>query len=304
VRSQGRLVGLAPLVVRRRGPVRLVRVLGKEPADYWDVLALPAEREAATRAAIEVLRAQSRSWDLLVLDCLPPGSPTEELLVRSPLRVRRRPATPCPGLDLPDSFEGFLGGLERKRRSKLRKLLRRLDEGEVELRAPREPEEIPAAVERWHRLRLRQWEATGKALDPLHRTDRFRDFAREALLGLVPADRAVIWEFLVDGRQVGSYVNFVDERAWYYFLGGFDPTSSHLGLGTTSVALAIRSSIERGRRYYDFMAGSEPYKYWYGATDRFSASLALGGAHPRSRAALAASGLRDRVRGRGGRRAG
>jgi CelD/BcsL family acetyltransferase involved in cellulose biosynthesis len=43
VREAGQLVGLAPLVLRRRGPFRVLSELGRQPANYWHVLALPEE---------------------------------------------------------------------------------------------------------------------------------------------------------------------------------------------------------------------------------------------------------------------
>ncbi len=42
VRDSGRLVGLAPLVLARRGPFRVLTELGRPPSNYWDVLSEPA----------------------------------------------------------------------------------------------------------------------------------------------------------------------------------------------------------------------------------------------------------------------
>ena len=41
VRDGEDLVGLAPLVARKQGPLRTLHVLGKEPGDYWAPLARP-----------------------------------------------------------------------------------------------------------------------------------------------------------------------------------------------------------------------------------------------------------------------
>src|SRR5215212_3588136 len=45
IRDGEDLVGLAPLVLRRRGALRALEVLGKEPGDYWAPLARPEARE-------------------------------------------------------------------------------------------------------------------------------------------------------------------------------------------------------------------------------------------------------------------
>jgi len=72
----------------------------------------------------------------------------------------------------------------------------------------------------------------------------------------------------------------------YWYLGGVGPAYSALGIGKIAIAAGIRQSIECGRESYDFTRGPEPYKYWYGATDRQAPSLVVGNTRPWSRAAL------------------
>ena len=176
--------------------------------------------------------------------------------------------------------------LPRGRRGNLRRHLRRLDEGEVELREVRDPSELPRALARWQELRQLQCDERGRSLNPMHRTDRFRAFLLEAVQALVPAGQALVWEFRVAGQTAGIYVNFVDSRSFYWYLGGFDPAHAALGIGKIAIAAGIRQSIEKGRARYDFTRGPEPYKYWYGATDRQAPSIVVGSSRPRSRAAL------------------
>lgn len=293
--DENRLAALAPLIIRRRGAVRMLRPLGQEPGDYWDVLALPEHREPATRAIAAACVERAGDWHVVSLDCLPPGSATEAALAAAGMRVRRRFELTCPGLELPSSFDAYLATLPQKHRTKIRRHLRRLEEGELELR------ELGAAdldqgVARWHELRLRQWGRADGALYPLHREDRFRDFIRDVLAELLPQGRAHMWEFHRDGEAVASYVNFADDRCFYYYLGGFDPAFTKLGLGTLNVCVGIRSSIERGRSYFDFLMGDEDYKYWFGASDRQAPSLLAGTSRPASRLALLATRARDALR--------
>jgi CelD/BcsL family acetyltransferase involved in cellulose biosynthesis len=302
VRREGRLAGMAAFVLVRRGSLRLLRVLGKEPADYWDVLARPADRAGVTASVFAALHELRREWDLLVLDALPPLSGTGEALADSPaLHLRRRASIPCPGVSLPGTLDEYLAGLQRRRRTKFRRHLRVADEGEVDVRRVEAPAELPEAIDAWHALRRAQWsELPGREMFELQGTDRFRDFMRDVALELVPAGLAELREMRRDGALVGSYLSFVDARAYYLYLGGFDPIAAKLELGSVNLCLSIRASIEAGLGYFDFMAGAEPYKYWYGATDRSMTPLVAGNSRLRSRIALAASRLRDAATGRGG----
>jgi CelD/BcsL family acetyltransferase involved in cellulose biosynthesis len=296
VRDGGRLVGLAPLIIRQRGPFRTLTELGKEPGNYWDTLALPELRADVTRAVAEEIVRRRRDWDLLLLRCLPPGSATEPALTGAGLRVRPRPPLPYPGIELPESFDEYLDALPRRRRKDLRRHLRRLDEGELEIRHVREAEELPEVIERWQDIRLRWWEERGKRMHVQHRSKQFRDFVKELAVLLVPAGLAEVWELRLDGRVVGVEVNLVDSRVFYAWMGAYEPDVAQLGLGKVAIGASIRSSIVAGRRYYDLMVGDEPYKYWYGASDRYCESLMAGSGRPRSQAALAAGMLANLAR--------
>ncbi len=298
VRDGEDLVGLAPLVTRKQGPLRTLHVLGKEPGDYWAPLARPEAREETSRLLAEELARRGGDWDLFYLDCLPQGTPTERALESDGLRVYHRPATPCPGIELPDSFDDYMATLPSRRRSNLRRHLRRLDNGEIELVSVTDPERLPETMARWRELRLMQWDGREKEMDPEHRTSRFLDFMLAAATHLVPAGLAVVWEFRVGGKVMGVWFHLVDDRCFYWYLGGFDPSESKLGLGKISILEGIRSSIAAGRRYFDFTRGSEPFKYQYGATNRFSPDLVAGGPGTRSRAALRAVTTVDATKNR------
>jgi CelD/BcsL family acetyltransferase involved in cellulose biosynthesis len=285
----GRLVGLTPLVLRSTGALRLLQPLGKEPGDYWDVLAEPSLRDPVNARLAQELLRRRRRWDAFVVSCLPAESVTAPILGRCGLRVFKRTPIPCPSVALPATFDDYLAELNRNRRGNLRQHLRRLDSGVVELRAVEDPAELPAAISEFQRLRISQWEHAGKRLTRQQTGSRFQRFMLDATTRMVPTGQAVVWEMRAESRLAGVYVNFVDARSFYWYLGGFDPALANLGLGKIAVGHGIRTSIEAGRRYFDFTRGSEPYKYWYGAEDRHVDSLVIGHRGVRSRMALTAA---------------
>lgn len=287
VRDAGVVRGIAPLVLTRRAGARVIGMLGKEPGDYWDVLAAEADRPAVVAATAEELLRRRGQWDIAGLNCLEPDSPTAAALSAAGMRVVRRRPIPSPCIALPDTFEDYLSSLPNKHRSNLRKHLRKLDGGEVELRAVTAPDDIREAMARWRDLRSRQWRAAGREINPTHEEDGFARFMTAVALSLVPAGTATLWEFQYEGRVAGVYLNFHDDRAFYWYLGGFDPDLARVGVGKIAIGAGIRQSIEAGRTAFDFTRGPEPYKYWYGAVDRELQSLLAGHDGVRSRLALA-----------------
>jgi CelD/BcsL family acetyltransferase involved in cellulose biosynthesis len=286
-------VGLAAFAVHTRGPFRLLRGLGEYPADYWDLVAEPSRRaEVAAVAAGEL--ARTPGWDAIAITHLAPGSPMADALAAAGLNSTPPGRIPYPGMELPDTFDGYLGTLPTSRRTNLRRRLRNLDDGEVELREITEVEDVPAAVARWQELRVRQWQEQEKDLEPEHSTPRFGAFVTAAVESLMPLGRVAFWEFRREELLVGSYIGLLTERGYYLYLGGYDPAHAKLGIGKIAIGHGIRTSIDAGRTYYDFMMGAEPYKYWYGATDRFCESHFFSDGRLRSRAAKVAQKLRGR----------
>jgi len=296
VRQDGRLVGLAPLVLGRRGPFRVLMEAGRPPGNYWDVLSEPAVRDETGAAVMRELEARRAEWHALLLGGVREGSATERAVLAAGLPVRRRRPTPYPGIALPGTFDEYLAGLPRKRRKDLRRHLRRLDDGRLEIRHVRDAADLRAALDRWQDIRVRWWRERGKDMDPEHASARFLDFMRDAMAELVPAGLGEVWELRHDGAVVGVEVNLADSRCYYSWMGAYDPSVSHLGLGKLAIGESIRESIEAGRRYYDLMVGDEDYKYWYGATDRHCRWTMVGNGRPRSRLALAVGATADRLR--------
>jgi CelD/BcsL family acetyltransferase involved in cellulose biosynthesis len=284
VREDGRLTGLAPLVVRKRGPLRVLEAWGIEPGDYWDVLGGEAAADAVARALRD-----TGGWDAWILRCLPPESPLVAALDRAGLPALVHEATPAPAIELPDDFDAYLATLSSNHRSNLRKHLRRLD-NEIVLREV-QTADLPAAFGRWRDFRRRQWEAQGKEIDPDHLSTRFHDFLLDCVRDLLPSGRALVWEFEHEGEIVGTYVNFADDEAFHWYLGGFDPAVAKLGLGKIAIGHGIRTSIAAGRRRFDFGRGAEDYKYWYGAVDRHLPARVVARPGLRGRAALTAAGF-------------
>jgi CelD/BcsL family acetyltransferase involved in cellulose biosynthesis len=295
VRDAGQLIGLAPFACRRVRSLRVLRVLGEEPADYWDILALPERRPAVEDAVASELYRRRDQWDAIVVSRLPAHSTTPQALAQSGVRTRLRGGTVCPGMELPATWTAYLATLSRNGRMNVRRRLRTLDGGKLQLREV-PVAELPQALKRWQEIRIRQWDDRGRKLVAEHRSDRFRDFHVDVATALVPDRLAAVWEFLRDGDVVAVYVNFCDRRVFYHYLGGFEPELGSLGIGRIATAHGIRSSIAAGRRYYDFTRGAEPYKYSFGAADRVSPTILLTSSRARSRAALVAGLLTGRLR--------
>jgi CelD/BcsL family acetyltransferase involved in cellulose biosynthesis len=295
VRDDGRLVGLMALARRQRASMRILRPLGDEHADCWDVLALPGARDAVERRLAAELRRRSGEWDALVLTHLTHGATVAESLTRGGLHARGHEGLPHPHVALPETFDAYLARFPSERRRRMRKHLQPLDRGRVTARTV-PPAEVADAVACLLDLRQRQWAHAGKALLPALAEERFRGFLTAVATDLVPAGLASIVEYADEGAPVAVYLDFMDARAFHGFMGGFEPGAARLEPGKLHILASIRRSFEAGRTWANLGRGGEDYKQWFRPEAFVSRSVAVTSGRLRSRAALVAGTLAGRLR--------
>jgi CelD/BcsL family acetyltransferase involved in cellulose biosynthesis len=299
VRENRQLVGLAPFMLRRRGPLRVLGRPGSHPSQ--DVLARPGLRADVAKAVVAEIAQRRKEWDVLAFSCFPGDSAIGPSLRQRGLRFRQRRTATYPRIELPGSFDEYLATLPRKRRSNLRRHLRRLEDGELEVRRVSEPAAIGAAIDRWHSLKLSWWEAKeGAEIHAGQRGPRFVGFLKDLMPLMVPAGLGEVWELRHSAKVVGVEISLLDRRTFYSWEGGHDVAVADLGPGKVAIGEGIRLSIAAGRRYYDMMRGGESYKYWYGSRDRMSHTLLVANNRLASRAALLAISPFERLRGSSG----
>jgi CelD/BcsL family acetyltransferase involved in cellulose biosynthesis len=292
-----RLVGLAPLAVRRQGPFRVLFGAGAGVGNYWDVLSAKPEREEVSRRVAAHVRARSARWDAFLLDRCEAGSPLPAALEDEGLPIQRRPPTAFVLLPLPATFDAYVKTLSSKMRHEVRRSARQLDAGEFATREAREPAEIADAVAHWHRLRVRWWQERGRAMHADHARPGFGRFAAEVMQELVPRRLGRVVELWHADARVGVWLYLVDDGTLYSWLSGFDTALVHRspGPGTVAKVAAIRYCIETGRRL-DLMIGQESYKYRLGGVDHWLPYLVVGNRRASSHVVLGAVRWRDRRR--------
>lgn len=268
LREGSELVGLAPLFAVEREGRRVLQTVGcTEVSDYLDWVLLAGEEEQVLRSVLDVL--DDLAWEEMDLCNVRRDSPTLALLPEL-VRARGWRATVevqevCPVVSLPQSWEEYLASLDRKDRHELRRKMRRAEATEnldwwvVDGRS----HGFDAAVDDFLRLMAESTPEKAAFLTPPMRAF-FRDLAHAA--------RDAGWlqlSFLaLEGRRLAAYFNFIyRNRVLVYNSGLAQDAPPALAAGIVLTGFLIRQAIEEGREAYDFLRGSEPYKYRFGGKD-------------------------------------
>jgi CelD/BcsL family acetyltransferase involved in cellulose biosynthesis len=239
LRSGGHLRAIAPMYVYRDHLV----FVGNGISDRLDVL---AEDPIAERQLIEAIEQSNYGLDL------------QELAATS--RLLRLPHEQCSVSPVVD-----LGvPLSKKLRKNLRLQRRYLEEDAGPATIERASAEAMRQLFRLHSSRWSTRGPTGGVLsDPA--LERFHCCAAAAL------DRAGLLRLYLlraGGRVAGALYGFVRGRTFFCYLGGFDPSLARYGPGSLLIEYAMASGSAEGLHQFDFLRGSEPYKYRWGAVDR------------------------------------
>jgi CelD/BcsL family acetyltransferase involved in cellulose biosynthesis len=268
-RQDGDLVGLAPLMRSAEDGHRCVCFIGGlDVSDYFDILVRQGHEESTLSAFLDHMETLS-DWDFVDLHSVCDGSPTLTLLPglarARGYAVSVKQEEVCPIIQLPPTWESYLDSLSKKDRHELRRKLRRLDAealGHWSWRTVREAADLPRALSDFFDLHAKS--GAGKA--------GFWDDSRRAFFEAnAQAMLAAGWLHLsfleLNGARAAAIYAYDYGDTMGLYNSGYDPAQSYFSVGVLLVALGVQEAIAAGKRRFDFLRGSEPYKYTFGAVD-------------------------------------
>lgn len=311
VRDGAGLVAIAPLRIERAtvlGPLHLRRLLfvGQPDSDYLDAI-VARGREAECAAAVAAhLSERSPLFDQAVLEDTPDRSRFGPLLHEAFLRrgwhSRRFVQERCPRTALAKTWDETIAAFAIENRREVRRRLRNLcKERPVELEVVPAGGDVGPAMREFVAMHQQRWARDGYwgvFADPGQAAFHCEAAERLSRRG---------WLFLtflrVDGLRCASNYGFSFRSSASVYLTGSCEVPASLARhspGRSLHALGMQWAIDHGRTVYDFMRGSEPYKYELGAEDVPNWTVV---AYPRRTPALRATEAIHRVRGSAARRA-
>ncbi len=132
-------------------------------------------------------------------------------------------------------------------------------------------------------LHAKRW-ATRQEAGVLSTPD-VREFTARAVSGLAGVGMASVHGLCIGDRPAAAMLVLDDPLAAYYYISGFEPELRRISPGTMLLAHTIDRARSMHRAEMDFLRGAEPYKYRFGAMDRWSRARRFVGSRPSSFAA-------------------
>lgn len=162
----------------------------------------------------------------------------------------------CPAIDLPDNFDTYLDGLSKNTRQKLRRFLRKLDAGDMHIRAGT-PDDLGTFQTLW----AEQWP------DKSNVRARAAKYAAILAKGFDQGNLEMSVLTQPEGQVLGLVASFMDpvHKAVNFFVSARRVSVTDTPVGLILHADSIRRAIANGYCRYDFLRGNEPYKLSLGA---------------------------------------
>jgi CelD/BcsL family acetyltransferase involved in cellulose biosynthesis len=259
VREKNKIIGIAPLMVQGEE----ARFIGDpDVCDYQDFIVAPERGKDFVEALINHLRGEGiRSLDLNTVRAdskiLGEFSRVAENLK---CEISCDPEDVTFELELPGTWDEFLGMLTGKQRHEVRRKLRRLNEAaEVNYRVVASSKEVMDEMETF--LALFGLSRSDKAA---FMTDQMITYFRSLAEAMARENLLKLYFLDLDDAPVAAVMCFDYDATIYLYNNGYDGKYGSLSVGLLSKVLTIKESIRRGKRKYDFLKGTEEYKHRLG----------------------------------------
>ncbi len=262
VRQGGTLIGIAPLLFRGGEAffigsadvcdyLDFIIVQGRE-VDFFNILLGDLRRRDISRLNLRPLRPNSTVLTHLI-----------DIARDLKYEVSCKVEDVSLELDLPPSWQEYLGTLTQKQRHEVRRKLRRLWEaGDVNYRVIEDNESASQSIAIFLRLfRESRQEKT------IFLTPQMESFFTSLMKAMAQAGLLRLGILELNASPAAAVMCFDYNNTVFLYNNGYDPQYSFLSVGLVSKVLCIKDSVERGRSKFDFLKGADEYKHRLGGKE-------------------------------------
>lgn len=229
---------------------------GQEVTDYGDIVLDPSYRDNHKEVWDEIVKWLSQNGiQSLQLDYIREDSQTYELFKN---HVNEQIIAPY--ILLPKTWDEYLESLDRVDRKELKRKLRRLETVLYTYRS------IDTSIQSDFEEFIRLHKLSSGEKDEFM-SDEMKQFFWD-LITVEKKEWKITLSFLqIGGKNTASLMSFENSESILGYNSGHDPSFNYYSVGLLLHAYKIKEAIEKGMKIYDFMRGTERYKYDLGGKD-------------------------------------
>ena len=260
-RGEG-MAGIAPLQIRDQ----VASFIGSaDICDYLDFIVSPKQCEDFFNGVLDHL--EKNNVRLLDLRCLRPDSPTQMVMI--PLAKKRGYQVICEPdgvsleTELTGSWDDYLMQLKSKQRHEVRRKIRRLYEaGDVRFDVYEQAKDISKRLDLFFTLFKESREDKTEFM-----TSQMESFFLNMVSAMVGCGVLKLGVMSLDNDPVAAVLYFDYNNSIYLYNNGYDIKFGSLSVGVLSKVMLIQHGIHQKKDKFDFLKGTETYKYRLGGKE-------------------------------------
>jgi CelD/BcsL family acetyltransferase involved in cellulose biosynthesis len=259
-REREEIAAIVPCFRHEWAGRRQITLIGAGLSDYLEPGIARRHCPEVLRLLAEQLR-EDRCWDVCNWQDLGEGTPLRSL-PSDGLRLAVETDVECTEIPIHDGFEQWCD----QRPHGLRRNLRRYLEKARAIEEPHfcvSPEPKTSLVDALVALHTVRWREHGQP-GMIAANDSAR-FLRDVVEEFASRDMLTFFSLHFQDRIVAIILSFRYRNALFSYLSAFDPNYSEFGFGRTLLYHSLRYTFEMRYRSWNFLRGSEPYKFDWGA---------------------------------------
>ena len=260
IRKNGDLTGVVPILKEKSS-----FILGgdSELFDYQQlIIEKGMEREVIT-AFFDYI--SEKDWKTLELPSVSNNSQQinilKEIAKERNYSIESEQSAVSPILELPDSWDLYVSSLRKKHRHELRRKIRRIENmGQVQNISVTKPSDTD--IDDFFNLMRLTSDAKSAFL-----TKNIEGFFRLLIQNACERNHLNLSFLEFNSKRVAGCLVFDYQNDFMLYNSGYDASNRELSAGLINKAYTIKQAIELGRSRFNFLKGSERYKYELGGVD-------------------------------------
>jgi CelD/BcsL family acetyltransferase involved in cellulose biosynthesis len=293
-REDGELKAILPGYLKRRRlspypfPVLVFSFLGTEyeSSDYTEIISAQWG-SPQTAALLEFLLKANRGIDVLSLTNIWEERPflaqLEEFCQPRGFGYRRRHHRGCPFIEISGTYDAYIDGLTERKHELGRKSRKMFGRFNAQVDYVRDASEIETAID--DLFSLHEMRFASKNADSKFQRNLRSEFHVRVSRRFLEADILRLFQMVVEGKPVASIYCFEFAEEIFAFQTGMDPEWKKHSPQFVLWSSIIKYAFDKGLRRFDFMRGTQAYKFDWTKTVRHIDVVDIG-ASAKGKAAL------------------
>lgn len=304
--QEGALLGIAPLCISKIKSLKLfsakvLNFLGTEDvcSEYLDFIVGNDGSKEIVLAIHDYIDSDSTLWDYVFLSDLSESSESlsvlDEILCSKKINHYLFQEAVCPYISLPENYETYCQSLSKNMRYNLKRRTKNLAKKfNATFSISNGSSNLEKTMEELFDLHKKRRDMIGRKGDFLR--DNLLAFHKDIATTFKEKGYLRIYNMKINGEAISVLYGFSYNNRFSYYQAGMDPEFEKQSVGMVLMGNCIEDSIANNLEEFDFLRGTEPYKFKWTQTKRNTVGFAFPSRSLKGKSYLAARAFFNKIK--------